>query len=57
MDGKMGACPEWYDKIQIARYLGIPVPEIINVPIWWIEKAVTAMNAEAEAAKIKSKHK
>ena len=38
--------------MQAARYLGIPVPEIVNVPRWWIEKALVAMQAEHEAEEI-----
>ena len=45
-------CPEWYSLIQAAKYLGIPVPEIINVPRYWIDKALTALTAEAEAQEI-----
>ena len=38
--------------MQVARYMGIPVPEIVNVPRWWIDKALVAMQAEYEAQKI-----
>jgi hypothetical protein len=34
-----------------ARYLGIPIPEIVHTPIWWIDKAFIAMTAEHEASK------
>ncbi len=53
----MGKCPDWYNAMQAARYLGIPLPEIVNVPIWWIDKAITAMNAEMEAEAIKAQRR
>lgn len=48
----MGYCPEWYAQIQAAKYLGVPVPEIVNVPLYWIDKAFIAMTAEHEAQDI-----
>ncbi len=56
MDGKMGSCPDWYADIQAAKYLGIPVPDIVKIPVWWRDKALDAMNVEAEAQQIKSQH-
>ena len=57
MNGKMGTCPEWYAQMQIAKYLGIPVPEIANVPVWWVDKAIIAMTAEHEAQEILDAHR
>jgi hypothetical protein len=56
VDGKIGKPPDWYSKVQVAKYLGIPVPEIVNVPLWWIDRAHIAMTAEAQAQKIKAQH-
>jgi hypothetical protein len=52
MKGKMGACPDWYVYMQAAKYLGVPVPDIDNVPLWWVEKALIAMTAEHQAQEI-----
>ena len=49
-------CPEWYADALAARWLGIPVPEIINVPIYWIDKAIIAMSAENQARKNLENH-
>jgi hypothetical protein len=35
-----------------AEYMRIPTPQIMDVPIWWIDKALAYMNAEAEAQEI-----
>jgi len=35
----------------------IPTPDIVNVSMWWIDKALTYMGAEAEAEKIISDRK
>jgi len=35
-----------------AEYMRIPTPSIVDVPLWWIDKAVNYMSAEAEAQKI-----
>ncbi len=56
MQGKMGECPDWYGYMQAAKYLGIPVPDIPSVPIWWVEKALVAMTAENEAREIIDQH-
>ena len=48
----MGEPPETYMLFKAAEYMRIPTPEIVNVPVWWIDKALTYMSAEAEAQKI-----
>ncbi len=30
----------------------IPTPSIVDVPMWWINKAISYMSAEAEAQEI-----
>jgi hypothetical protein len=30
----------------------IPTPQIVDVPLWWIHKAINYMSAEAEAQQI-----
>lgn len=52
----MGACPDWYVDMQAAKYLNCKPWELPKVSIWWKDKALIAMEAEAEAQKIKSKH-
>ena len=37
---------------KVAEYMRIPTPQIVDVPLWWIDKAVNYMSAEAEAQKI-----
>lgn len=27
----------------------IPTPQIVDVPIWWVDKAINYLSAEAEA--------
>ena len=35
-----------------AEYMRIPTPDIVNVSVWWIDKALAYMSAEAEAQAI-----
>ena len=35
-----------------AEYMRIPTPQIVDVPLWWIDKAINYMSAEAEAEEI-----
>lgn len=53
----MGYVPDWYALAQAAKYLGVPVPDIVHVPIWWIDKAFIAMTAEHEAQEIINAHR
>lgn len=57
MDGKMGYCPDWYRLGQVAKYWNVPPWEMIKQSIFWENKALIAMNAEAQAQVIKSQHK
>jgi len=47
----MGECPDWYTVIQAAKYLNMSPIELMKEPVWWFDKAVIAMNAEASAKK------
>jgi len=40
-----------------AEYMRIPTPDIVNVPLWWIYKAINYMSAEAEAQEILASRK
>ncbi len=52
MKGKVGACPEDYNLFKAAQYLGVAPWELMEQSVWWQERAIMFMNAEAEAAKI-----
>lgn len=49
-------CPDWYGLMQAAKYIGCPPWELLSVSIWWRDKAIIAMSAEAEASKILQEH-
>lgn len=57
MDGRMGACPDWYYLLQTAKYLGVAPWELIEQSVVWQDIALIAMMAESEAAEIKARHK
>lgn len=48
-DGAVGAVPDWYLLIRAARYLGVPPWVLAEAPIYWMEWATIAQNAENEA--------
>jgi hypothetical protein len=50
-------CPDWYATIQAAKYLGFSPEAVLDMPIYWKDKALLAMTAEAEAAKELEKRK
>lgn len=52
----MGYCPDWYEVIQVAKYLGCKVWELEDQPMYWHQKALIAMEAEAQAQKIKNQN-
>jgi hypothetical protein len=56
MDGKMGACPEDYNLVKAAQYLGVAPWELMKQSIWWRERAIKFMNAETQAAQIRKQH-
>jgi hypothetical protein len=50
-EGFTGQCPEWYAHIQAAKYLGIDPEDLLKKSIYWRDKALVAMTAEAKAQK------
>lgn len=53
----MGTCPEYVGLYQAARYMGVAPWELARQSIWWKNKALTIMQAEANAQKIIEQHK
>jgi len=51
-EGKLGECPPDYHLFKAAEYMRIPTPQIVDVPIWWIDKALDYLSAEGEAQEI-----
>ncbi len=51
----MGSCPDWYAVMQAARYLKVPMWELMEQSIWYTDKALIAMTAEHEAQEILAK--
>jgi hypothetical protein len=51
-EGKLGEPPDDYALFKAAEYMRIPTPSIVDVPIWWIDKALDYMSAESEAQEI-----
>ncbi len=49
-------CPDWYRIGQAAKYWGVPPWEMIKQGVWWEDKALIAMAAEAEAQKSLENH-
>jgi hypothetical protein len=48
-DGQVGAPPTWYRVVKAARYLGMSPPEVARMPLFWVEAAEAAQDAEATA--------
>lgn len=44
-----GECPQWYPTIRAARYLKVPPWELAQKSHVWVEWALTAEDAEAQA--------
>jgi len=53
----MGACPEDYNVVKVAQWLGVAPWELMEQSIWWRDRAIMFMNAEAEAQKILDAHR
>lgn len=47
-------CPDWYPIIQAAKYLNVAPWELLAQSIYWRDKALIAMTAERQSAKILS---
>lgn len=56
MDGRMGACPDWYPLFVAADRCHCPPWELLKQSTWWYDKALIAIEAEAGAQKIKQQH-
>ncbi len=56
-DGLMGACPDWYAAIKAANYLSVAPWDLLEHSIYWSDKALKAMQAEAQAQEIINKRK
>lgn len=41
--------PNWYRLIQAAKYLGVAPWDLAQRPVWWMNIAVAAQNAEHAA--------
>lgn len=48
--GAMGECPDWYELIQAARYLGVPPWDLAMQPVCWRNWASEAMRQEQRVA-------
>lgn len=48
-EGALGYLPDWYPLIVAARYLGVPPWELYHQPTYWMDWAIIARSAEAEA--------
>ncbi len=44
-------CPDWFATFQAAKYLGVAPWELMEHSIYWRDKALIAMTAEAQAQK------
>jgi hypothetical protein len=50
-------CPDWYVVIAVAKYLGVAPWQLMEESVWWQDKAMVAMAAEAQAQKILNERK
>lgn len=48
----MGICPDWYELIQAAKYLGVAPWDLLKQSEFWKQKALTGLTAENNARKI-----
>lgn len=49
-------CPDWYAVVQAAKYLGCKPWELMDMPVWWLDRALIAMTAENQAREILDRH-
>jgi hypothetical protein len=49
--------PDWYPLLTAARYLGVAPWELVDQPAEWLEWALSAQSAEAEAARVNAGRK
>jgi hypothetical protein len=51
----LGEQPQWYPVMAAARYLKVPVWDLMNEPLEWVHRAAAAMRAEAHAQEMHDK--
>lgn len=52
----MNEPPDWYTHLQAARYLQVDPERLLEMPVYWKNWAIAAINEEAEAQKIIEAH-
>jgi len=52
MEGAVGSCPEYVPLFQAAKWMQVPPWELAKQCVWWEQKALVIMQAEANAQKI-----
>lgn len=52
-EGAMGAVPQWYLLVRAARYLKVPPWDLATKPVWWMNVALAAEQAENTKTKKK----
>lgn len=53
----MGAPPSWYRLLKASQYLDVPPWELARQPVWWVNIAEAAQDAEAHAQAVHEKRK
>jgi len=48
-DGQLGEIPEWYPYVRAARYLRVPLWDLLERPLVYTQIAMIAEGAENEA--------
>lgn len=51
----MGEVPDWYPVLAAARYMQVPVWDLMEAPYVWVHRAHAAQYAENHAQEMKSK--
>lgn len=52
-DGRVGAVPDWYIIIQIAKFYGVAPWELLKQPPAWIEWGKNLIQIEGQVAQYK----
>ena len=53
----MGEPADWWNLIAATKYLGVPPWDLACQPVWWIDVAVMAANAESHAQEQRNRHR
>jgi hypothetical protein len=56
MKGMMGECPDDYPLFAAARYMNVAPWDLIEHSVYYTDRALLFMTAEAQAQEILSKH-